>query len=469
MSTLDTDGRSSGGLVQLVGRIAARLPAPLARKAEQLLDNADDLASVMRGAASVMAIRIAGAAITFASMVLLARWMGAFEFGIYAYVLTWVILIGTVAPLGLNMSTLRFIPEYLARKRWGRLRGFLTQVNLLALSATVTLSALIGLVLWGASPWIESYYLIPLAVALVAMPLYAMVDVQESIARGFGWVTLAYIVPYVMRPLLVLAGVGALVLAGMSPDAVTALMAVTIACVIGLGFQLVTISRGVRQTVQPARPRTHIRYWLAISLPMLVFEGAYVLMSTTDVIMLGQIEDPASVAIYFAATRTASLIGFVYFAASARAVPKFSEINASGTREELQAFLDGVNRLCFWPSLVGVAGLLLVGPYVLGLFGEGFEDGYVILAILCTGYLMRCTVGPLEYLLSMTGKQMVATKIICAAALCNALLNLVLIPEFGVVGAAMATVTVLAGNLIVLAMVVRRELGLNAFLFRPRG
>ena len=62
------------------------------------------LAQVVRGAGLVMGIRIAGAAIALLSQVLLARWMGAFEYGIFAYVWVWVIILGIIAPMGLKFQ-----------------------------------------------------------------------------------------------------------------------------------------------------------------------------------------------------------------------------------------------------------------------------------------------------------------------------------------------------------------------------
>ncbi len=468
MSTLETSNAPQKLLARQTTRLLGLLPASLGDRLLGHLGGASDLAAVFRGAASVMAIRIAGAGITFASMVLLARWMGAFEFGIYAYAMTWVILVGTIAPLGLNTSILRFVPEYIARARWARLWGLLIRAHLVVFAAAIGFSLVGGVILYAVAPYIDAFYVVPFAVALAFMPLYAMMDMQEGTSRGFGWVTLAYSVPYVMRPLLLLTGIGTLVLAGFAPDAVTALLAMAAACLIALATQAILLIRGITLRVPPARPRYHAAYWLKISAPMLVFEGAYLLMASTDVLMLGQIENPASVAIYFAAARTSSLIGFVYFATAARAVPKFSEINASGTRDDLQRFLDGLNRMSFWPTFAGALVLLIIAPYVLSLFGAGFEAGYMILAILAITYIARCTVGPLEYLLSMTGKQMIATRIICLSALGNAAMNAVLIPELGTLGAALSTVIAMTLNLAALAFAVRKHLGINAFLLRPR-
>jgi hypothetical protein len=70
---------------------------------------------VQRLAGTVFLIRVAGAMLAFGSQVLFARWMGTFEFGIYVYVWTWVMLLGQAIDLGLGTAAQRFIPEYRER------------------------------------------------------------------------------------------------------------------------------------------------------------------------------------------------------------------------------------------------------------------------------------------------------------------------------------------------------------------
>ncbi|MDO9127068.1 MAG: oligosaccharide flippase family protein, partial [Parvibaculum sp.] len=96
------------------------LPRPLRRIGEAISSRLGDahLAGVVRGAAFVMGIRVAGAAIALLSQVLLARWMGAFEYGIFAYVWVWVVILGIVVPMGFGTSVLRFVPEYRTKERW---------------------------------------------------------------------------------------------------------------------------------------------------------------------------------------------------------------------------------------------------------------------------------------------------------------------------------------------------------------
>ena len=88
---------------------------------------------VVKAAAQVFAIRVVGAGLTYASMIFLARSLGAFSFGIYVYVFVIVGLLGLALSFGFNSSSLRFVPDYLARKKWRRLSPVLLTVALVVI------------------------------------------------------------------------------------------------------------------------------------------------------------------------------------------------------------------------------------------------------------------------------------------------------------------------------------------------
>ena len=64
-------------------------------------------------------VRIASAGILYLSQVVLARWMGAFEYGIYVFVWTWVLVLSGLSHLGLPTLMIRLVPEYLERGEHG--------------------------------------------------------------------------------------------------------------------------------------------------------------------------------------------------------------------------------------------------------------------------------------------------------------------------------------------------------------
>ena len=100
--------------------------------------------SMRRMAGTAFAIRVASAAVVFLSQILLARWMGSFEFGIYVYVTTWVLLLGPALDLGLGTAAQRFIPEYRNRGMFDLLRGFIYGSRVAAFGSAI--------VSWGTGP-----------------------------------------------------------------------------------------------------------------------------------------------------------------------------------------------------------------------------------------------------------------------------------------------------------------------------
>lgn len=450
---------------------ASALPLPFRKLAAPLLARlADgDLAQVVRGAAMVMGIRIGGAAITLLSQVLLARWMGAFEYGIFAYVWVWVIILGILAPMGFGTSTLRFVPDYRVNGKWRRLAGILDSswrmVMIFGLAAMG-----IGLLLLAVfHDRIAPYYLLPLAVALICVPAFALTDTLEGTARAFGWVNLAYLPAYIVRPLgIVLAG-GVIYLAMGKLTGLAAVGGALIAALLTLAGQRLLLSRRIAKAVPKAKPFHHTKHWIMASMPLVLTEGLYLALLNSDIVLLGAFVDPDRVGVYFAATRIVNLVTFIYFAVAALAVPKFAELHAKDDRAGLQAFVHDIVQWIFWPTLAAAVFILLFGKFALGLFGQDFDAGYPLLAILMLGFLARASTGPIEYLLSMTGNQNVTACAYGGAAALNVALNLILIPRFGLEGAATATAISLIFASVWLFAAVRRRLGISAFVFTFAG
>ena len=111
-------------------RLAHRPLGPLARAARRRHRVPDPRRQ--RGARSIV------------SQVLFARWMGTFEFGIYVYVWTWVLLLGRLVDLGLATAAQRFIPEYTERRQLDVLRGFLSGSRWLVIGDGDRMAALGG-------------------------------------------------------------------------------------------------------------------------------------------------------------------------------------------------------------------------------------------------------------------------------------------------------------------------------------
>ncbi|AMN43508.1 oligosaccharide flippase family protein [Rhodoplanes sp. Z2-YC6860] len=441
------------------------VPSSLFQRLTQLLMSQHKLVAMLKSAAQVLAIRVLGAGLTYASMVLLARWLGSHNFGIYAYVLVIVTLLGLAFSAGFQSSGLRFVSSYLARKRLHRLSGFLLQSHKIVLTVSVLGSMMgIGLV-FALRNVIESYYVVPLLVGLLCVPIWTLLNQLEATARAFGWVNVAYIPGYILRPFLIMSFVGGLVLFGGAADAVTALWALIGACAVAALVQALLVYFGARPHLAGTKPARHTRYWVGISLSFLLIDGFRMLLDNTDILLIGRFLDPHSVAVYFAVIRTSGLVAFVSFSVIALAVPKFAEIHSTGTTQELQKFVSSVAKMMFWPSLMAAIAMACVGPFLLSLFGADFSAGYPTMLVVLCGHVLRSATLPVEYLLNMTGHHRDTMRVYAFAAVASIVLNLLLIPTLGITGAAIGTYTAMLGGNVWLYRLVRKRLGVDACVF----
>jgi O-antigen/teichoic acid export membrane protein len=448
---------------------ASRLPArwPLWRYWLQLkarLGDAEHLL-VQRLAGTIFLIRVASAALAYISQVLLARWMGSFDFGIYVYVWTWVLLLGQAIDLGLGTAAQRFIPEYRGRKAFALMRGFLSGSRWLALGVAICVAAACAGGVRLLEPWLDDYMVIPLYLACITLPVYALANTQDGISRSHDWMGLSMVPTYIVRQLLLTMLMAAAYLADLPMNAVTAMIAAAISIWLPTLCQMLVLNRRLRQRIEPGPKAYEFKIWLLTSLPILLVEGFYALLAYTDILVLQQFRPPNEVAIYYAAAKTLALVSFIYYAVSATTAHRFSDYHVAGDRAGLSAFLAQSIKWTFWPSLAATALLLLFGRPLLSLFGPQFKEGYHLMFILAAGLLARAAIGPIERLLNMLGEQRVCALVYINAFILNLCLCVVLIPRFGPAGAAMATATALIVESIMLFVVTKNRLGFHVFIW----
>jgi O-antigen/teichoic acid export membrane protein len=450
----------------LPGRLS---PAALIARGRSWLsdDSHHSIAQKMAGAAFL--IRVLSAALIYGSQILLARWMGTYEFGIYVYVWTLVILIGDLSDLGLASAAQRFVPEYNKRGAMDLLRGFVLYSRWMALGSATAMAVLSALAVKALEPWLASYVVLPVLIACVTLPFYVLMQVQDGIARSYNWVQLALLPLYVVRHVVMLLLILAAWLWQFPADAVTAVIAVGIAIAVTAVGQTVALNRRLRREIAAGPKSADMKVWYATALPILMVEGLYLWLTHTDILVLQYFRSPEDVAVYFAAAKTLTLVSFVYFAVAGAVAHRFSEYHVGGDRQALASFLHNAVKLTFWPSLAAAIVILLAGKPLLMLFGANFVEGYPLIFIMTAGLLARASVGPAERLLLMVGQQRLCAAIYAIAFALNLGLCLFLVPRYGMQGAAASVATALVVESILLFVMIRRRLGLHAFVLgRPK-
>src|ERR1700734_1175724 len=130
------------------GQSAAALPngifAGLRGMMSRLLGGSNEASLTKRLAGTIFIIRVVSAAMAYLSQILLARWMGGSDYGIYVYVWTWVLLLGSMMDFGISASAQKIIPEYRAQGEHALLRGFLSGSRWMTFVVSAAVSALLA-------------------------------------------------------------------------------------------------------------------------------------------------------------------------------------------------------------------------------------------------------------------------------------------------------------------------------------
>ena len=434
-----------------------------------VLADSSEASITRRLAGTIFIIRVISAGLAYVSQIVLARWMGGSDYGIYVYVWTWVLLLGSMMDFGLAVSAQKIIPEYRAAGQHALLRGFLFGSRWMAFIVSSVVSLLLALLVRTLSPSIEPGAVVPLYIGCLTLPAFVVANTQDGIARSHDWMRLALMPQFVVRQSLIIGFTAGAVALGFRLGATDAMLASVAAVWIAMIGQLLVLNRRLGGHIEPGPKAYDFRGWLAVSLPILMVESFYLLLSYTDVLVLQQFRSSEEVGVYFAVIKTLALVSFIHYAMSATTAHRFSEYHASGDKERLSAYVAHAIKWTFWPSLAATLILLATGKPLLWLFGPHFVVGYDIMFIAAIGLVVRSAIGPVERLLNMLGHQHICALAYALAFAMNAVLCIALVPRFGGYGAAAATSISLTFETVLLFWIVRRRLGLHVLAFGKRG
>lgn len=440
----------------------ALAPAGGSRPSASLLARLRRLAADRDGRAggSVLAARLAGAGFAYGAQVLAARYLGQEGFGVYALALVWLTLLGHLSVGGTNQALCRYVAEDLATGASDFARGFVRFGVAFALAAgTILGSAAIAIVLL-CRGWVDEAVVLPFALAFVAVPLLAVQDNLEALARALNRPLLGIGPVYLVRHGAAALIFAALMLAGAEPSLPVAIAATVAALLVGILVQVRLLRPALAAAIGPGERRFRVRAWLRTAVPIALVDATELLLLNADVLVVGLFLPPEAVATYFAATRIAQILEYVRYSATAATAPRFAALAATGRRVELHRLVALVTAGSGVLTLTGALVLSLAAPALLALFGPDFGPAAILVPILAAGMVATCLLGPGEDVLTMLGQERAcATAFGLSLALHLALL-FCLVPAFGLVGAAAAAAITMTCRSALLAYLAHARLGM---------
>jgi O-antigen/teichoic acid export membrane protein len=408
----------------------------------------------LRGSTLLLAGRLISMAVNFTVQVLIVRYLTETDYGAFAYALAFVNLGQTIVTFGLDRAITRFVPIYEERGDYPRVFGTLVMVagTFLALGLAVVL-VVVGLQDWLSGVLIEEPAAITLIVILIVLaPIQALDDMLIGLFAVFANARAIFLRRHVLGPGLRLLIVLLLVFTEQDVEFLAAgyvASGVLILLLYGGLLMRFLRNRGLIDRFDRATIRVPAWEVLGFTVPLLTSDLLHVLMSTTDAILLGYFHGATEVGALRAILPAATLNQAIFTAFTLLFTPVAARLFARGDQA-------GINNL-YWRTAVWVAVFTfpiflltfsLAEPITVLLFEERYRGSAVYLAILSLGQYFNAALGFNGLTLKVIGRVRYVVVLNIAAGIVNIVLNVLLIPRYGALGAASATgLTLVAHNL----------------------
>lgn len=419
-------------------------------------------ASLYRGSAVYLAIYVVGSGISFGIHLFIARVLGATSYGYYVYATSWMAILLLGCNIGLKPTTVRFVAAYSARGEWGLLRGFLRSSARWTIAASGVVVTLSVIALWFLRPRLDALGATLLLIAM-AMPFMALSDVWSSAVRGLGAVTRSQIPASIVQHALVgITLVVIVAVSGTEGGAASAAAAFLTATIGTLGVAGLLLWRELSRQARDASPRFLRQEWARVAVSNMLISLFQAVRAPLIVVIAGAYVDSRQIAYYGAAQRLANVMSLGLLGISGFASPLISQYFALSDFAKLQRLARLAARGTLGAASVTAVLMIAFGNELLRLFGNGFDSAYLPLLVLLLGEIAAGAAGPVGYFLTMTGRQTTATWIEAVTCAIAVALAPVLVPRYGILGAAIVVALGSSLRNAAMSVVVRRQLGLRS-------
>lgn len=428
------------------GTVTVRLPG--VRKVK-LSDNSDNITTIARGGIVAFVGRLSSLSLGYVLTLILARGLGPSEYGLYVIGFSLVNLVGCISLLGLNRGTVRFIATYRGSGDRSRERGtFHTSMTIVLLSGLAfgalvmifagSLSDMLGApqeyrrYLWGFACWI---------------PLWALTYEVAATAEAIRRLEHRTLIVDIGGSLIRLLVVGAVMIMGAGLlGVIWASVAAAIITLVMMGISVNNLFLRYLRDVPPVSPGYQL---LVFSLPVMLFNLLNVSRNQVEVYLLAALKSSEATGIFSVAAGTSLLIIAFLEGLGLVFSPFIADLKHRRQMQELKTLISVVTRWSFMVGLPASLTIVLFSRTILGLFGTAFLEAAPALVILAFAQLINSATGPVGTVLTMTGRPGLNLIDSVLGLGLNILLAVLLIPQLGIIGAAISSgVTIILINVL---------------------
>lgn len=424
---------------------------------------------LIKGVAGSFGLKVSSSALAFVMSVIFARFLGKAGLGTYSYAMTWANLLSIPAALGLDQLIIREIAVYRAKENYGLMGGMLRWANIVVLSSSISITIVATLIAWQTQSDSDLTLVFAIFMAMVTVPITSLRNVRLGAMKGLRKIVVGQIPDSLFSPLIII------VLTTIAYFVLNDRFNVFWVLGIKIIASIITFAIGTKwlldclpSQVNQIAPDYKTKKWFADALPFMFLGTSQLLNSRIDIIMLGAIKGVEAVGIYAVILGISKLTAFIHKSANSVLGPTIATLYSEGKIEKLERVVRKSMWGVFAFSLIIGIPLILFSKQVLLIFGAEFIPGRTAMSILVVGSIFTSFTGAVGLLLNMTGYQNDTAIAVGMSAILNIVLNSILIPKWGINGAATATTTSLILINVMKAISVKRKLGISLYSFGNR-
>lgn len=423
--------------------------------------------SVIRSSSMLFFMRAAGALIAFVTQIVIARFFGAEELGQFLLMLALANIIANIIPLGYQVMGSYFISAYRFRAERSQLQAFLHRAYKRVLFCGIA-SLLAGcLLIFIGNFFLSTKVLALVTFALILAPAMAIIFMNGSVLIGIKEPVIGSLPDMLFRPLTFLTVVVILAIFGQSHILGSSFwIAVVIIWLIAIGhFVLVDHNLPAFPKSLPKPDPNEIQKWRRFALPWLLIALVTEFILDLDILLLGSLLSADELAVFGVCLRLFAIFGFAVNAIYIIVLPEMFSAGIKNNETGFQQQLALANTLASMAACFCLLSAIFLGDPILNIFGEEFLIGRPVLIILMIAMIIRTVFGPAHIVLSLHDYPYAALPILLFGLSILLAGNFILVPVYGLLGAATALLLSYACWSIALWHLTRVKTGQDISLF----
>ncbi len=407
------------------------------------------LQKIAKGTGIIFIGTIIGMLLGFFSRVIIVRYITQSEYGIYSLALVLMSIFVTISTLGLQQGATRYIAYFRGRKEEGKVKGVISSSIKIALIVSIIFSLILFLLadIISTNIFHSPELSTPLKIFSLAIPFTVLIGIFTSLFRGFDRVEPNVYFQNILRGVLFILFLVGAILFGLSFFGVlyAYLASIAITCI---AFTIYAIKKlpltfSVKKKADADTDTTINpigKELLLFSIPLLGVAMLNMIMNWTDTLMLGYFKTSDVVGLYNGALPLARLIPIALTSAGFIYVPIVSGLYSKKLMGEIGRTYQVLTKWIFSVTIPLFFILFLFPETVLNfLFGISYIQAAPALRILALGFMFHAFLGLNGLSLMVMGETRFLMLVSLSGAISNVVLNVALIPIFGIVGAAFAS------------------------------